>query len=250
MPENSNTSFIPKRNPTKTGRNNSPRPVFIGLLVVRVIFFAVLIASIGVFAYEKKLKSDLDFEIQNLNSVISTFNEDDLDEIVSIDNRLNQIKYRLAHTASITSIFGAIEAATLGTVEIDDLKLKRLDDTLFSIESKMKTDSFDSVLFQRGQLERNDKLVVTAISDVILQNEVETTDRAGVKVPTSEKTVILFNAELAVNTDLIPHVPLSEPSPIETLPVSESSQIAPDAETSDSGPASSTESRSNNQEGI
>lgn len=209
MPDPANTSFIPKRNPAKkSSHSNSPK-VFIGTLIVQILFFAVLIASLGVFAYERKLTSDIDKEVIALNNAISSFSEEDMQKIINIDTRLAQAKNRLAHTASITSLFAAIEAATVESIKIKSLELNRPDDTSLTIESEMIADSFDSVLFQRGVLKRDSKLVVTDISDVALQGSViETKDKIIKKQNVEpEDVTVSFKAELSVNTNLIPHTP-------------------------------------------
>ena len=209
MPDPANTSFIPKRNPTKkSNHSNSPR-IFIGTLIVQILFFAVLIAALGVFAYERKLNNDLDKEVIALNNAISSFSEEDMQKIINIDTRLAQAKNRLTHTASIYSLFTAIEAATVESIQIKNLELKRLDDTNLTIESEMIADSFDSVLFQRGVLKRDNKLVVTNISDVALQGSViETKDKIIKKLNVEpEDVTVSFKAELSIDTNLIPHTP-------------------------------------------
>ncbi len=209
MPESSNTSFIPKRNPTKSSHSSAPR-IFIGTLIVQILFFAVLIAALGVFAYERKLNSDLSKEVLALNNVISSFSEEDMQKIINIDTRLAQTKDRLTHTVSIVSLFDAIEASTLESIQIKNLEIKRLDDTKLSIESEMIADSFDSVLFQRGVLKRDGKLVVTNITDMTLQNSSEEHDKLNEsQTSTPEDVTLSFKAELTVDTNLIPHIPAS-----------------------------------------
>ncbi len=210
MPESTNTSFIPKRNPTKNNHSKAPR-IFIGTLIIQVIFFAVLIAALGVFAYERKLNNDLEKEVLALNSVISSFSEEDMQKIINLDTRLVQAKDRLTHTASIVSLFDAIEDSTIESIQIKNLEIKRLDDTKLTIESEMLADSFDSVLFQRGVLKRDGKLSVTDISDLVLQNssknnEVSTESQTS----TPDDVTVSFKAELSIDTNLIPHVPVSE----------------------------------------
>lgn len=207
MPESANTSFIPKRNPTKNSHSSAPR-IFIGTLIIQILFFAVLIAALGVFAYERKLNNDLNKEVLALNSAISSFSEDDMQKIINIDTRLIQAKNRLTHTASIASLFDAIEDSTVKSIQIKSLELKRLDDTKLTVETEMIADSFDSVLFQRGVLKRDGKLVVTNISDITLQNSAENQDKATKsQTSTPENVTVAFKAELSVDTNLIPHIP-------------------------------------------
>jgi len=208
MPESANTSFIPKRNPIKGSRNNAPRPIFIGTLLIRVFFFAVLIATVAVFAYQDKLNKDLDKEIVALNDAISSFSEERMQKILDIDNRLNQTRKRLNHTVSMYSLMDTLEASTLGTVRINNMEVKRLDDKNLTIEAEMRTDSFDSVLFQRGIIERDEKLSVTKYEDLTVNNPASSVVSAQARQqidPQDTRFSVSFKAELAVDASLIPH---------------------------------------------
>lgn len=210
MPESTNTSFIPKRNPIKNSHSKAPR-IFIGTLIIQIIFFAVLIAALGVFAYERKLSNDFEKEVLALSAVISSFSEEDMQKIIDLDTRLVQAKDRLTHTASIVSLFDAIEDSTVESIQIKSLEIKRLDDTKITIESEMIADSFDSVLFQRGVLKRDGKLSVTNISDLALQNSPEEKEKSSeVQTSTPEDVTVSFKAELSIDTNSIPHVPVNE----------------------------------------
>lgn len=215
MTEPLNTSFIPKRNSNTPTRRTSTQRVFIGTILIQVFFFAVLLVSLFLFVYEKKLNHDLEAEVANLNEAIKSFNEEKMNEIVSIDTRISQVKDRLDHTASISAIFSAMESATVQSIQIESLKLKRDDDSTISMEAEMKADSFDSLMFQRGVLERDEKLSVTNIKELKISNpkaesvEVEKKTRASeVKEKPSEFSV-KFKAELALDSASVPHVPVT-----------------------------------------
>ena len=228
MTEPLNTSFIPKRNPNAPTRHNSTQRVFVGTLIIQIFFFSVLLASLGAFVYEKKLTKDRDVEIAKLNDSIKSFNEDRMKEVISVDNRINQVKYRLEHTASIYSVLEAMEAATVQVVQIKSLKLKRVDDSVLNMEAEMKADSFDSVLFQRGVLERDEKLSVANISDLKISNPTSKVDEDKKKSESgSEGFNITFKAELGINSQSVPHLPVM-------------SQVSTEAESSANNSASAT----------
>ncbi len=200
MPEPSNTSFIPKRNPVKNARGSSPRPVFIGTLLIRAFFFAVLIAALVVFIYENRLNSQLDKEITTLNNLIATFSEVDMKKVQDANERLKLASDRLQYTASIRTIFEAVEDATVQTVQIDKLDINRLTNTEFEVVAKMRSGTFDSIIFQRGVMERSDKLIVSSIDDLVLNNP--ETDQGG---SPNDIEYIDFRANLSVLTENIPH---------------------------------------------
>lgn len=221
MSEPLNSSFIPKRNVNRPSRQNATQRVFVGTLLIQILFFATLLATLGVLVYEKNLKEKLNTEIISFNNEISTFSEVEMERVIDLDNRMNQVSNRLTHTASIVSIFEAMEESTLQTVQIQNLKLDRVDDSQFTLESSMETDSFDSVMFQRGVLERNDNLVVTKVADLKLINSFKEVN--GVKVPLPDK-ILHFKANLAIDTEDVPHkilIPATNPEVSEKSTTSE-----------------------------
>ena len=54
MPDSSSTSFIPKRNPAQNEKRAGRRKVYIGTFIVRTLFFAALVGTVSVYAYEQK----------------------------------------------------------------------------------------------------------------------------------------------------------------------------------------------------
>ncbi|MBP9836284.1 MAG: hypothetical protein KBC78_00415 [Candidatus Pacebacteria bacterium] len=200
MPEPLNASFIPKRNTSRPNRQNHTERVFLGTLLIQILFFATLLATLGVFVYEKNLKEKLESEVISFNNEISSFSEEEMKRVIGLDNRMKQVSGRLAHTASVVSIFEAMEVATLQSVQIKSLKLVRTDDTQFSLESNMETDTFDSVMFQRGVLERDDNLTVTKMADLKLVTPVRP-DGSTIE----QDKVLQFKANLAINTSDVPH---------------------------------------------
>ena len=199
MPESS-TSFIPKRNPIKKVRRSAARPVFVGTLLIRAFFFAVLIATLIVFVYDNRLTSQLNQEIINLDNAIASFSEVDMQQVLDTNDRLEQASERLQYSTSIASIFEALEIATIQTVQIERLELERVDDSEIKIVAKMKTGTFDSIIFQRGVLERNDKLIVSNIEDLVINNSPENEEGLNDNI-----SFIGFKANLSILTESIPH---------------------------------------------
>lgn len=209
MPESTNTSFIPKRNPNRNSRINAPQRVFIGVLIARIFFFAVLLATLSVFLYERMLKNELDSEVVALNNAIASFSEVEMQRILDVDTRLFQVNNRLAHTVSIFSLFDSLEKATLGSIQIQNLEFKRENDTTLTMKAEMKTDSFDSVLFQRGVLERNDKLVINEIEDLTISSQPKNqpaNSRVTVVGGQPEDLNVIFKASMSIDASKIPHM--------------------------------------------
>jgi hypothetical protein len=198
MPGSSNASFIPKRTTGQRERQTARRQVYVGTFIVRILFFAALIAVGSVYAYESKLKSDLNKEIAALGSAINSFNEAEMQRVTSADLRLAQVAYRLDHTVSILAVLKAIENSTVASAQVSRLSVKRSDDKTLELESQMSTPSFDSALFQKGILENSNTLAVSSIEDLTLE---QSEDRNG--NPLEPK--IAFNAVLSIDSELVPH---------------------------------------------
>jgi hypothetical protein len=225
MPGSQNTSFIPKHTPSQTERKNSPRQLFIGTLIVRVGFFAVLIASIGVFAYERRLEKQLGQEVSNFNQAASSFEVDEakLQAVVSMDKRLIQANNRLKSSVSIVALLRALEVSTIETVQIKSLELTRENDATILLAAEIDTDTFDSVIFQRAVLEGSEVLGAAEIQDVTIQNLGPIDDTRDI----SDSVGISFNAEIAIapktiapqlTQDQVFTTPSSAPAPAAVAP--------------------------------
>ncbi len=209
MPGSSNTSFIPKRNPTQKSRQDVKKKVFLGSFIVRILFFAALIAAAIVFVYEMKLKKDLNTEIRGLNEAVASFNEADMERVVKMDLRLKQAYERRQYSASIVTVLGAIEKSITVNNKINELKLDRVDDSTIEIEAEMETGTYDSVLFQRTVLEKGNILHIDGIDELTLHNvppdNLFFTGTDSKIKDTKTKPGVKFIAKLAVDVADVPH---------------------------------------------
>lgn len=202
MPGSSNASFIPKQGPVKKDRSASRKQVYVGTFIVRILFFAALLAAGGVYAYESKLEGDLNEEIASLNNAIKSFNEAEMQRVISTDLRMRQVAYRLEHSVAVTKILGAIEEATIRTAQISGLSVKRADDTFVEVSAEMEVDSFDSALFQKQVFGETAVLKMDGIKDLTLQREAENDEDGG---SSSEVISISFQAVLGVDSNEVSH---------------------------------------------
>lgn len=206
MPGSSNTSFIPKRNPSGGDRRNSRRQVYVGTFVVQILFIASLLATAGVFVYEYRLNKALDAEIVALNSAIGTFNEAEMQRVQATDLRLTQANTRLAYSAAITTLLEAIEASVADSVQITELAIERVSDDSFEVAAQIKTSSFDSVIFQRTVLDDSRTLAFAEIKDLVLENVPPDNGAFDViEEQTVEEFAIGFQVLLAVDQANITH---------------------------------------------
>lgn len=171
MPNSPSASFIPKQGPIKRSRQTASRQVHIFTIISYILFVATLIATIGIYLFNRHLQNQLNVQVEKLNGLIGSFNESDMKMVREFNVRLQQAENRLSHSVALSSVFSALETATAQTVEIEELKIERKDDQNFVLAAKLATGSFDSSLFQRGVLESNDIVESVTVSDVNLGQE-------------------------------------------------------------------------------
>jgi len=222
MPGSPNTSFIPKHTANKVERRNAPRQMFVGTLLVRILFFSVLIASVATFFYEKKINKELATEVVSFRAATSSFNDDEqkLTTVTEIDKKITLASERLAKTVSVTSLLKALETSTIVTAEIEDLEYIRKNDNEVEMKVSVVTDSFDSVIFQRMILEESQVFGGVEISDVTINNLSESEAEG-----TAVKNTIGFIAEIIIDPQTLA-TPLAREAEV-LVPVVEQSVTMP-----------------------
>lgn len=213
-----NSSFIPKKSPKQGQKTTSPRSIFVGTLIVRIFFFAILISTVVVLFYEKNLNNDLVDKKNTYSEAVKNFDKNSFENIKAMSNRLHQVRNRLDYTVSFDSIFNLLEASTLGTVQINNLNIKKVDDSKLTLDVNMKTDSFDAIVFQRmvfggGNVTTLDDgtgfevtsgesdLKVIDVTDLSINNP-----RVDSKTnQTLESFSVSFKADLALDSLAVPH---------------------------------------------
>jgi hypothetical protein len=134
-----------------------------------------------------------------------------MERVLKFDSRLRQAQERVNNSVSTVSIFEALESATVQTIEIKSLSLKRDLDSQFNIVAEVYADSFDSTRFQREVFERNSVIESVAISEleIVSEKSDETTVNSGVS----------FTATLGVPVSSVPYVPVVLAAPAQPVDV-------------------------------
>jgi hypothetical protein len=194
-PLSQNTSFIPKQGPARRTKQTATRQIHL-LTIFAYIFFATsLLTSLGLFLFNNHLDTQLNTEVRNLNEAIAGFSDADMERVREFNTRLWQAKDRLDHTVALSSIFDSIEAATSKDVMFEGLSIVREGDQSITLEAKMITESFDSALFQRGVLERDDVIESVTVEDIKIITEGD------------EEGEVLINSGVSFTANLV--VPVS-----------------------------------------
>jgi hypothetical protein len=197
MPNTPTTSFIPKQGPVKRNKQTATRQVHVLAVIAYVAFVASLIAAVGLFLYEGYIEKQLEREVNALSQEIKGFSDADMERVREFNGRLRQTEDRLEKGISIASVLASLEQATVKSASVEQLSLKKTEDSSLTLTAKLATNNFDSTLFQRGVYERNDVIDSVVISDLTLG------------VPTEEDSAasgITFTATLQVPTEAVPSV--------------------------------------------
>lgn len=197
MPNTPTTSFIPKQGPVKRTKQTASRQIHVLAVIAYVAFIASLIAAVGLFLYERYIEKQLESEVNALSQEIKGFSDADMERVREFNGRLRQTEDRLEKSISIASVLTALEQATVKSASVEQLSLKKTDDSLITLTAKLSTDNFDSTLFQRGVYERNGAIDSVVISDLSLE---------GLTEEDSDASGITFTATLQVPTEAVPTV--------------------------------------------
>lgn len=187
MPGSQNTSFIPKHTNNKSERKSSPRQLFIGTLIIRVFFFAVIFAAVGVFFYERQVIKQKGAAVDSFQAAVGNYNdeEDKLQEIIKLNDRLNQATNILQNSYSLLPVLAAFEENMLQTAKITSFEFEKTDDQTLVLDLKINTDTFDSVLFQRELFAQSDTLKDFTIKGITINNLAEDNSNLSNKAPSS-----------------------------------------------------------------
>jgi hypothetical protein len=216
MTDLSNSSFIPKRGPVKKRRRNSSRRVYVFTLISYSILLAALLGVAGVFLYSNHVQGQFDQAVGNLNDAISNFDDIGMERVIEFDSRLTQAYGRIGNSVSLTSVFSALESATIGTVKIDSLSISRDSDTVFLLKASVITDSFDSSIFQR-KIYTNNKTVFSSVLISDLSRSFVSSSGDEDDSVSEEKELVMFKAELEIPLSSVPFIPSEATVPEEVV---------------------------------
>lgn len=223
MEGSSNNSFIPKRGPANRPKRVASQQVYIFTLICYVVFFATLVATAGLFLYSRYIDSQFQSEVGAFAVEIQRFKDSDLNRVLDFDRRLSQVSSRVEHSVSLSSVFTALEKATIKTVQIKELKLERNQDADFELLATIKTDDFDSSIFQREMFEQDNVVSSVDIAEIKVGS---TADDEDVKnnVP-SDLSEVTFVAKLGVPVASVPFIPKFEPTVAEPIAELDSQEV-------------------------
>lgn len=222
MPDQVNPSFIPKQNPAQLTRRNPSRQVFVLAILSYTLIVAALLAAGGLYAYERYVNKSLAKEIESYNTEIASFNTEEFQNVVALSEQLTQAKKLLDGRVAMATVLDIIASSTIDTVQFTDAKLERLLNGDVSFEASAKTDSFDSILFQRRIYDEAAKIATVDLSDVDISFGSEAGEEEG---SDTGETEVTFSAVFSLKKDDLPVkagevIPPVVPRPSQAVPTS------------------------------
>lgn len=207
---NRDTSFIPKRGPANRSRRSGSKQVYVFTLVAYVLFFATLVATVGVFLYDRYIDQQLTNEVAALNEEINLFREADLEQVRLFNDRITFASERVSAASSLGILFSAIEAATAETVQLTTLDLERVDDNYYAVALNVETETLDSSIFQRELLEQVSTFDIAVIDEISIVSESIESEAV------NQESFVSYVATLGVPqaaVDFVPAANITTPAP-------------------------------------
>jgi len=191
MSEISSSSFIPKRKANDLSKPAGHRNIFILSIVSYALFVAAPVAAATIFIYQKYTDNTFQQNVVNLDTVIKSFNDADMLRVLDFHERLKLTSQIFHSQVSLASLLNILEQSTVKTVKFNSLKISQAEAGSLLAEAELSADSFDAVIFQRGQYENNQSLASSSFTNLIFTppnsettKDVKTTDSKPIKLTT------------------------------------------------------------------
>lgn len=202
------TSFIPKKPVTDSHISGSGISLF--LLLSIIVFIVVLILAFGVWLWQKSLVSQIEKQQKALNEAKKTYEENTIEELIRLDNRIEEAKGLLNRHLTVSPVFVFLEKNILRNVSLKSLKFSYSGSDKIKIDLSGTALSYEVLSKQSDVFGRED--LETFISEPIISNfsptgdgRVDFTFSASVSpnLVTYNKTIPTNNVDVPTNDDNI-----------------------------------------------
>lgn len=196
MDQNFQTSFIPKK-PMIEERSVSSRPIGFFMIVSIFIFFVVLIATGGLYFYERFLKTSVEKMQKDLDLAQNRFEPSKIIQLQFLDKRLKASTEILSKHTAISPIFKALQDITMKSVSYSKFSYA-LDDTKGNVLVSMSgvATGYTTIALQADLFKKNKYLIDPIFSNLSL----------------NEKGNVIFDLNFSVDPNLINYQKKSETS--------------------------------------
>jgi len=214
MEQNFQTSFIPKR-PMIEERATTQRPVGVLLLAAVLLFFAMVIASAGLYFYKGIVAKSITKMENDLLLAKNRFEPSRISQLQVLDKRLKASTEILGNHIAISPIFRGIEEITMKSVRFTKFSYDLNKETtkgIVIVKMSGVAVGYRSVALQSDLFTKNKNFLDPVFSNLSLDNSgnVLFDLQFGVDPALIDyKTSLLKAKEAAINTE-VPPVPITE----------------------------------------
>lgn len=121
------SSFIPEETDSRSSSGGSNRGGNLLTAIAGILTGVVGLAAAGVFLYKQYSQSQLAQKKQQLKQAKANFDQELIDELERLSNRIDTAKKLLDKHVVYTPIFNTVEEATLAGVQFTSMEVNRSD---------------------------------------------------------------------------------------------------------------------------
>ncbi len=171
MEQNFQTSFIPKK-PIVEERTVEARPVNFFVVVSIFIFFTILLASVGIYFYEKYLSGQIVQMDSTLNKAKSRFEPSKIVQLQVLNKRLRASTEVLAKHVAISPIFKVLQDITMKTVRYTKFSYDFSLDKAINVNIRMSglAIGYRSIALQADLFGKNKNIINPIFSNLSLDD--------------------------------------------------------------------------------
>ena len=169
MEPNFQTSFIPKK-PMIEKRNTPSRPMGLLTILSIFIFFALVLASVGLYFYKGVLEKNISSMNDELTLAKNSFEPAKITQLQVLDKRLRASDAILANHITVSPIFEALQALTMKNVRYTKFSYAFGDKTI-DVKMSGQAIGYRSVALQSDLLNTNKNLIDPVFSNLTLDDK-------------------------------------------------------------------------------
>jgi hypothetical protein len=187
MEQDFQTSFIPKKPIAETKPTKSPLGWFLALSILA--FLIMVLLSGGLYFYKKSLVASVARMENNLSLAKNRFEPAKINQLETLDRRLQASDEILSKHIAISPIFEALQTLTLRTIRYTEFNYSFASgkNSRISVKLSGQAVGYRSVALQADELAKNKNLIDPVFSDLSLD----------------EKGNVLFELQFSVDQNFV-----------------------------------------------
>ncbi len=216
------TSFIPKK-PLSEDRPVRSRPVNMFVFIATLIFFASIVAAVGVYLYRSVISKQVTEMNAELERARASFDPALLGDLQTLDRRISAANQLLAEHRVLTPIFEALQTLTLKTIRYTKFSYKIADPTkkIYQMDiDGQSSGGYAPIALQSDMFLRNKYIIDPIFSNLAVDDRGRVTFKLSFTV---DSALISYENSLAS----MPPVPSSNTAGTTTIPTGGSSNQTP-----------------------